>query len=570
MDKRFKLLFIILCFAISAFAQQFSVSGRVTDADGHPLDFANVFIVAPGDKIEASAVCDVDGKFKMTVSAGKCMLGCTFIGYEMYQNVIDLNSDIDVGDIKMQQSATELQTVVVQGRLMSVRMQKDGYSVDVSKINNDFNNALDLMRCIPQVQVKDNELKVAGKQQVLVKIGNVVQRVETSELPDVLKGYDARLVERVEVLRQPPLRYDKDGNTAMIVLHTTPAFSKYFGGIIGTEEMKGENYNFRYGGFGQLMYNTEKMFLSVAPSANWNGSYMKESAQYDYGSYLYKNVSPSKGDNNYAGVRGTLQWSYSKNGLLGLTGGFNKRSIDNVFVSSDWAEPQTNGVVDAKSNNTISFRTPKKTVTAYMEQTLGRPESKMWLETSYYDYTEKQNSDYVSLSVKDGKKFFTYNDKDCLKVRGVGVNNDYSLLLDTTAHNTTFDFGARAPTKTVTTTNGCALTSTRQHMRRRLFSSLMSMCLHLTPACRHSLQRNGGCVLGLFQTSPGDATSRLRIAGIRRSSHGCLHCIQASPSILITSCRSPSTPLLRSQSLDSLIRLVGVSIRNNMFVATYS
>ena len=34
MDKRFKLLFIILCFAISAFAQQFSVSGRVTDADG--------------------------------------------------------------------------------------------------------------------------------------------------------------------------------------------------------------------------------------------------------------------------------------------------------------------------------------------------------------------------------------------------------------------------------------------------------------------------------------------------------------------------------------------------------
>ena len=33
MDKRFKLSFIILCFAISAFAQQFSVSGRVTDAD---------------------------------------------------------------------------------------------------------------------------------------------------------------------------------------------------------------------------------------------------------------------------------------------------------------------------------------------------------------------------------------------------------------------------------------------------------------------------------------------------------------------------------------------------------
>ena len=443
MLKRLGVFYIILCLALSAMAQKFTVTGRVLDTDGHPLDFANAFIVAPGDKIEASAVCDTDGKFKMSVGAGKYMLGCSFIGYENWQKVFDVDSDIDVGDITMSLGTTELQTVVVQGRFMTVRTQKDGYSVDVSEINKDFNNALDLMRCIPQVQVKDNELKVAGKRQVLVKVGNVVQRVEASELPEVLKGYDARLIERVEVLRQPPLRYDKDGNTAMVVLHTAPAFSRYLGGLVGTEEMKGENYNFRYGGYGQFMYNTEKLFFSVAPSANWNGSFMKESASYDYGDYTYSTVTPSKGDNNYAGIRATLQWNYSKNGLLGLTGGFNKRSIDNSFLSTDRAIPQSDNVVDADNSNDISFLTPKGNLTAYMEQSLGKPDSKMWLEASFYDYSERQNSDYASVGVGSGKTILTYTDRDRLKVRGFGVNNDYSLLLDTTYHNTTLDFGTR-------------------------------------------------------------------------------------------------------------------------------
>ena len=54
--------------------------------------------------------------------------------------------------------------------------------------------------------------------------GNVVQRVPASELSSVLKGFDAGLIDQVEVLMQPPLRYDPDGNTAMIILHTSSVF----------------------------------------------------------------------------------------------------------------------------------------------------------------------------------------------------------------------------------------------------------------------------------------------------------------------------------------------------------
>ena len=119
-----------------------------------------------------------------------------------------------------------------------------GFSVDVKDIRERANDALDLLKLIPRVKVKGEELSVIGKKKVLVKIGNVLQRVDASELTSVLKGYTAGLIDKVEVVTQPPLRYDPDGDAAMIILHTSSVFKEYIGGTIGTEEMIGGQRQF--------------------------------------------------------------------------------------------------------------------------------------------------------------------------------------------------------------------------------------------------------------------------------------------------------------------------------------
>lgn len=42
------------------------------------------------------------------------------------------------------------------------------------------NDALDLLKYIPKIQIKAEQLKVIGKEKVLVKMGNVLQRVDAS------------------------------------------------------------------------------------------------------------------------------------------------------------------------------------------------------------------------------------------------------------------------------------------------------------------------------------------------------------------------------------------------------
>lgn len=424
------LLMLFCCTRLVAQDSLFKISGALVDKDSVALLWASVFLTDAEQHIISSSACDENGKFLLTVKGDNYIFGASSVGYDMFAKPVNIIGDTDLGTIALQESVTELQTVVVNGRIMRVRPQKDGFSVDVTGINQNYNDALDLLHSIPQLTVKGNDVSVVGKKNIIVQIGKVLQRVDATELASILKGYDAKLIERVEVLKQPPLRYDRDGNTAMVILHTSSAFEKYFGGLVGTELMKGTHYNYRYGGYGTVMYNTDRLFFSVSPSYNENGSYQRENTDYYYGSSLYNMLTPSKGDSKYKGVRATLQWNYSKTGMAGFTGGINQRNVDNGFMSFERYLPQTVHTPDADNTNNISFETPKKSVTAYMEQTFGKRSNKAWLEASYYDYSETQLTDYVSVRVDNAKKFMTYQDNDLLKVKGVGVNNDYSVKLD--------------------------------------------------------------------------------------------------------------------------------------------
>jgi len=438
------LTFLMLSVSIRMLAQneQYTISGEIIDQDSLTLPYTSVFVTDTAQQIICSSVCDENGRFQLKVDKGNYIFGASNIGYELIAIPMTITNDTVLGSILLHESVEELQTVVVNGRITRVRPQKDGFSVDVTGFNANYNDAFDLLHCIPQLTIKGTDIGVVGKKNIIIQIGKVLQRVEASELASVLKGYDAKLIEKVEVLRQPPLRYDRDGNTAMIILHTSSTFEKYFGGIVGTELMKGTHHNYRYGGYGTLMYNSNKLFFSVSPSYNKNGSYMREDVNYDYGQSLYNMLTPSQGDNSYRGVRSTLQWNYSDKGMVGVAGTINKRSVDNSFMSYERTIPQEAFGVDSDNENNISTDTPKRSITAYLEQNFGKRYNKVWFEASYYNYKTTELADFIGTRTSDNKQYFTYTDDDLLRVNGVGVNNDYSLKLDD-AGDYILDFGLK-------------------------------------------------------------------------------------------------------------------------------
>lgn len=396
-------------------------------------------------EIVSHVVSDERGRFALQVPEGDYVFGVSFVGYRIYHRQIRVSSPTtDLGKILLRESAEVLQTVVVQGKPIRVRMLDNGFEVNVKEMRERANDALDLLRLIPQVHVRGDLLSVVGKERVIVKIGDVLQRMEPSEVSSALKGYDAGLIDRVEVVTHPPLRYDPDGNTAMIILHTSSVFREYMGGVIGTEEMYGQGEkNYRYGGYGTLMYSHKGLFTSVSPSLHRSGSSYIEQQTYRSGERQYSVETPSSGIYGYAGLRGVLQYSYGENKLLGLALSWNRKKYDNGFNGTECVTipGQRDQVIE--SVNTYDAKEPRLTGTAYWESAFGQRNHRVWVELSGVSLTNRSQMDFVGTDRTRGLPFTTYLEHNDINTSGVSLNNDYAFYLDDN-HTNILEAGVKA------------------------------------------------------------------------------------------------------------------------------
>ena len=424
---------LFLCaLTISAQNDEGTIFGLIRGSQG-VLEGASAFLIKDMSTQEFMhhTISDQDGKFSITAPVGTYTLGVSFVGYTLHTLKVQITpGKTNLGSIMLEESTEELQTLVVLGRTVRVHIQPDGFVVNVKELRERANNALDLLKLIPKVQVKGNQLIVIGKEKVLVKMGNVLQRVDASEIASVLKGYDVGLIDRVEVMTRPPLRYDPDGNTAMIILHTSSIFREYMGGVLGTEEMWGSKRNYRFGGYGSLLYNHHGLFASIAPSINYNGSEDLEQQEYQTENHLYKVYTPSSGHHNYRGIRGNLQYERSNKDLIGLAVSWNKKRYDNQFESTE-----TSSSLDAterivENQNTYKSGDPRFTATAYWESTFGQRNNKTWLELSYFNLANHSQTDYSGRVAPLKTTLLEYTENNDINTSGLNLNNDYSFYLD--------------------------------------------------------------------------------------------------------------------------------------------
>ncbi|TGX79502.1 hypothetical protein E5358_14840 [Palleniella muris] len=436
----FLLLLYGMSISVMADERHGKVIGQIVSEEGNPVEGAYIFMIADmaTQKIISSTLSDDDGTFSLESPCGEMVMGISCLGYRMVRMNVSIKDaeTTDLGKCPMEAEINELQTVVVKGHPVRVKSMPDGFSVNTTDIASSSNSALDLLGRLPQIKVKGNEISVIGKEHILLSVNNVMQRVDKEQLADVLKGYDATLITSVDVITAPPVKYDSDGTTAMIVLHMSSKFNRYTGGNIGSEIMKGERYNGRYGVYSTGVFNNDKLFIDITPSYNHNYSYMSENATYSYDTGdSYMTSTPSRGSNDYVGGYATVQYQYNKKGYFGLNCNIGRRDHDNEFVSEEnYSGGQT------FNRNYISIGKPRVNASVYAEHSFSDSFTG-WVETSYYSYKENNDMLFEGCYAPEEHPFMTYLSNQSLKAKGVTFANDYSLAV---GKNTSLDFGFKA------------------------------------------------------------------------------------------------------------------------------
>lgn len=179
-------------------------------------------------------------------------------------------SSVNVPEIILQPANTLLKAVTVSAHKPFVQLLPDKTIVNVeSGITNAGATALEILEKSPGVSVdRDGNISLKGKQNVLVMIDGKPTYLSGSNLATYLSGMSASQLEQIEIMTNPPSKYDAAGNAGIINIKIKKNRQQGFNGIFSASYGQGKYW--KNNNSLQLNYRTGKVNLFV--NYSFNGS----------------------------------------------------------------------------------------------------------------------------------------------------------------------------------------------------------------------------------------------------------------------------------------------------------
>ncbi len=215
MKKTNLLIFLLLplfCLAQSSF----KLKGKITN-ETTSLEWADVSILNSEGKIIDGATTKQDGYFEFNLKKGFYKIGINLLGFTDYEKEITIENDTDLGIIILKESATHLVEVVIQSKNKTVEQKIDRLVYNPEKnVTTVGGDALSAINTAPGVVVKNNMITILGKGTSRVMIDGRMIELAGEELNNFLKSISASDIKNIEIISNPPAKYDAEGTGGLI------------------------------------------------------------------------------------------------------------------------------------------------------------------------------------------------------------------------------------------------------------------------------------------------------------------------------------------------------------------
>jgi len=234
--------FILQLFVSLSFGQVSigKVKGIVKDGNANTLEAVTVSLLKKSDSSVASVtVTNHAGAFAFdNIATGKYFLSVTHVGYVNWQSksfeINSSRSSITFNDISMLASEVALGQVTVVGKrpLIENKIDRTVVNVDASSTNGGL-SALEVLEKSPGVTVdNDGNVSLKGKQGVIIMIDGKPTYLNAQDLANYLKNMPSNQLDQIEIMSQPPAKYDASGNSGVINLITKKNKNNGFNGSL--------------------------------------------------------------------------------------------------------------------------------------------------------------------------------------------------------------------------------------------------------------------------------------------------------------------------------------------------
>ena len=212
MSKRIiTLIALCVCFIAPAWAQS-KISGTIVEeANGKAIPFVNVGLFRQTDSIFVSgASSDDKGKFELqAVPNGDYRLQVSAIGFETFEQQLQVKGNQDLGQLKLKEGSTTLNEVTITEKrpLFAVEGEKTMYNV-AEDPSIQTGTLSDVLQNAPGVEVDvEGNITLRGTSSVEVWINDKPSHMTAENLKTYIQTLPANSLDRVEVITNPSARY---------------------------------------------------------------------------------------------------------------------------------------------------------------------------------------------------------------------------------------------------------------------------------------------------------------------------------------------------------------------------
>lgn len=231
--QKIKLLLLAIILSIcsvlgTVYAQ--SAGGKlravVVGQNNQPIGAASISLFRkPGDVLLKGTLSNENGEIELfAIPEGKYMLQVSSVGYAMYRSS---EMTLNTGDFKMldtihlQVESKVLSEAQVIGKKPLIESQLDKVVLNVeNSILATGNNALELLQKVPGVTLDNKKINLRGKSNVIIMIDGKPTYLSADEVSRLLENTASNAIASIEVLTNPPAKYDAAGNAGIINIKT--------------------------------------------------------------------------------------------------------------------------------------------------------------------------------------------------------------------------------------------------------------------------------------------------------------------------------------------------------------
>ncbi|MDN5423035.1 MAG: TonB-dependent receptor family protein [Chryseobacterium sp.] len=365
-------IFLLLLFPILMSAQTKIIKGSVEDTENGKVPSADIDVYNLKNELIKTAKTDRDGRFTVEgIVADSVKITVKKTDYDPFEKRMNVNKESALLKIILKKNTQEIEAVVMTQQKPLVTRKVDRLEFNVENSNISSLNAWEIVKKTPGVTINNEVIAIKGGTGILVTINDKKLMLTGDELKNFLENTEGGEIKSVEVITNPPAKYEASGSAVLNIVMKKNKIEGYRGIIsskyVQTQYAKGVTGISQY-------YKKDKLSLMGSYYRGF-GTYYREGTDYvNYQGSQTRWVSTmNRKDKNKAQNTINFNAEYEIDSLTNLSlnysGYFSPKSFGTyvvptlIYNSQDIAESNYTTINDHQSgtiNNSLSFQLDRK------------------------------------------------------------------------------------------------------------------------------------------------------------------------------------------------------------------